>query len=310
MMLDVVSLVDRLVPGLLRGSRQSVACVCTTHPKYLVFDDDTTRPACVVEFGDGDRLARTDQILTALRSRMAGAVPRSLFCGSTPPESAVHIQEGLPGVPWFRVADLIATPEAWRMLLARAVTTMLRLHAATRTVPGWVGTVNIGAELDRQAAQCGTNGTQLSDSVLRRIDAWRPGLHSAGEMRAVWQHGDFSLNNLLVSSDSISIIDFEEFGGTLAPLHDAFGLALSVTLSQDRGCPLSRSECVAQCLERARFDEQVEREHLAPLLMHHLLWRINQCHGIDRRARLRDTLCDWTGELAETPEVFFSPILI
>jgi hypothetical protein len=306
MILDIVPLVDRLVPGLLHGDRRSVACVCTTRPKFLVFDDDATHPKCVVEFGDRDRLTRTDRILSELGSRMAAIVPASLFCGPIHNGTVVHIQAGLPGVPWFRVSDGVATPQAWRTLLARAVATMVRLHEATREVPAWNGTVNIGCGLDRQATLCSRNGTALSRDVLQRIQEWRPALTEAGPVRGCWQHGDFSLNNLLVSADSIAIIDFEEFGGTDVPLHDAFGLALSVPLSQDGRCPLSIRECIAESVERARLDEGIEAAHLPSLLMHHLLWRINQCHAIDRRSRLRETLRGWAHALADAPEVFFA----
>ena len=64
-------------------------------------------------------------------------------------------------------------------------------------------------------------------------------------MRVVLAARRLSLNNLLVSETAVSVIDFDEFGGTLVPLHDAFGLALSVPLSQSDSCPLSFAECVA-----------------------------------------------------------------
>jgi hypothetical protein len=107
-----------------------------------------------------------------------------------------------------------------------------------------------------------------------------------------------------VSDTAVSVIDFDEFGGTLVPLHDAFGLALSVRLSQSDHCPLSFADCIAQCVEPARQDEQVDTAYLPGLLMHHLLWRINQCHGLERRAPLKRTLLGWVVELAETPSAF------
>ena len=103
MMLDVAALVDRLLPGLLHGDARSVACICTTRPKYLVFDDDEAHPRCVVEFGEGDRLCRTDRVLKELGARINGTVPASLFCGSVHNGTSVHIQAGLPGVPLRKV---------------------------------------------------------------------------------------------------------------------------------------------------------------------------------------------------------------
>ena len=304
MMLDVAALVDRLLPGLLHGDARSVACICTTRPKYLVFDDDEAHPRCVVEFGEGDRLSRTDRVLKELGARINGTVPASLFCGSVHNGTSVHIQAGLPGVPWSRVSDALETPAEWRVLIRRAVAAMLRLHAAARQVGAWNGTINLGYELRRQAALCAHNGTALAPAVLQRLETWTSSRRVSTPIAAVWQHGDFSLNNLLVASEAVSIIDFEEFGATQVPLHDAYGLALSVPLSQEQRCPLTVQDCIVECVRPAVKDEGIEPALAAPLLMHHLLWRINQCEGLARRARLRVKLLEWLHQFAEAPELF------
>jgi hypothetical protein len=183
---------------------------------------------------------------------------------------------------------------------------LLHLHAATRHVEAWTGYLHVGAELDRQAALCERNGGTLSARVLDRVREWSASVDVTSARHGCWQHGDFSLNNLLVGSDSLAIIDFDEFGGTLVPLHDAFGLALSVRLSQ-ADCPLSPQECISLGVTPARFDEGVTVADLPPLLMHHLLWRINQCHGLERRAALRGTLLEWVDQLVDAPQMFFGP---
>src|SRR5919108_4905192 len=134
-MLEVVPLVRQLLPGLLQRGRPSVACIRTTRPKYLVFDNDSTRPACVVDFGPADRLLRVDRILSELHHRVLGGVPRSLCCSPWRDRMYVHIQEGLPGTPWFRVADRPTTISHRRRLLGRAGTAMLALHPANGEGP-------------------------------------------------------------------------------------------------------------------------------------------------------------------------------
>jgi hypothetical protein len=304
MMSEVVPAVRQLLPGLLSQSRPTVACVCTTRPKYLVFDRDPDRPACIVEFGAADRLLRTDRILSEISARMPLSVPASLCCSSWRNGTYVHVQQGLGGVPWFRVADRMAGASAWRSLLERAATAMLDLHAATRQVAAWQGNLHAGAELRSQAALCERNGYPLSPALRGRIKTWSASIDAAGLRHGCWQHGDFSINNLLVAPASLAIIDFEEFGGTLVPLHDAFGLALSVHLSQ-HGCPLSLQDCIRPVIARARIDEAVETDDLPGLLMHHLLWRLNQCHGLERRAALGLALLEWAHTLASDPRQFF-----
>jgi hypothetical protein len=300
----VISLVDQLVPGLLQRDA-SVACVCTTRPKYLVFNEKARQPACVVEFGPPERLMRVDEILSELHPRFPGGVARPLCCTPWRNGTYVQIHEGLSGMPWFRLSDGLAAADDWRALIDRAVTAMLRLHAATRDVPNWGGRVLAGAELRRQATLCSQDGSLLSDRVLQRVREWSHKLDAAGPMTSFWQHGDFSLNNLLVSAETVSVIDFDEFGGTLAPLHDAFGLALSVPLSQSR-CPLSLAECITLSVEPARQNEGIDAAYLPALLMHHLLWRINQCRGLERRTPLRHILLAWVADLADAPETFLS----
>jgi hypothetical protein len=53
----------------------------------------------------------------------------------------------------------------------------------------------------------------------------------------------------------------------------------------------------------------VATEHLPGLLMHYLLWRINQCHGLERRAVLCRILLGWVEELASAPETFLGDLM-
>jgi phosphotransferase family enzyme len=308
-MLDVVPAVRRLVPGLLTHPQPSVACVYTTRPKYLVFDGSAHHPACVVEFGDMQRLAQVQKVLDTLSPLMPGTVPASLGCATWEGGGAIHVQQGLPGIPWFRVSDGIRSPSAWQTLVERACHELAAFHEAVRAEPAWTGLVYPGMELRRQAMLSLFRGVALSARVLRRVEEWSADADRDGAIRSCWQHGDFSLNNLLVSPDSLAIIDFDEFGRTRVPLHDAFGLALSVPLSQEGLCPLSIADCVVRCVETLRRHQPLDRRLLPGLLLHHLLWRINQCDGLARRDALRRILLRWTDELARRPEGFLGDLV-
>jgi hypothetical protein len=307
-MREISALVDRLVPGLLGRGPRSVVCIWTTRPKYLVFEGDGTRPVCIVEFGPTDRLNRVHEVQSTLHARLPGRVPRSICCLPHLAGTAVRIQQGLPGVPWFRLADQLAGPADWEHLLDRALIAMHELHGAIRDVPAWSARVDLGSELALQAAEIEMGEVQLSPLVRRRVSDWAHTLERLGPVRAVRQHGDFAINNLLVSSGSVAIIDFDEFGHTVMPLHDAFGLALSLPLSQGGSWPIPRARCIARCVQQALADGDLQAEHLPGLLMHHLLCRINLCRGIERRAPLRETLLAWTNELAEEPLVFLADV--
>ena len=299
MMLDIEPLVREMAPGLLAGRSASVACIATTRRKYLVFDAGApARPVCVVEYGDRARLQRTAHVLRLLSARLPGMVPAVISCAAGPDGDWVLIQQGLEGVPWFRVADTIHSAAGWRSLLERSLDAMITLHTATRSAPTWTATIDLGEEITVQAAYAAKTDVPLSKDALRLINEWRrTGGHALPSFR---QHGDFSLNNLLVGRDTLAIIDFDEFGETAVPLHDAFGLALSFVLTQDVP-PLPRADVIRECVRRARVEENVDASLLPGLLLHHLVFRINQCYGLYRRARLRTTLLGMLEELAANP---------
>jgi hypothetical protein len=234
-------------------------------------------------------------------------VPATLRCAHWKEGTSVHVQQGLPGTPWFRLSDQLTSREAWMAFLERASAVLASFHAAVGEVPAWVGLVYPGMELRRQAMLGRFRGVSLSEVVLQRIEQWSVEADRGGALNGCCQHGDFSLNNLLVSPHSIAIIDFDEFGRTRVPLHDVFGLALSVRLSQGDRCPLSTRDCIRLCVTAARADD-VRREAMPALLMHHLLWRVNQCDGLERREPLRRALLRWTEELAANPELFLGEL--
>jgi len=303
MILDIVPIVEKMAPRLLHGAEASVACVSTTRPKYLVFRHGRDAfPVCVVERGESRRLTRTEHVLSTLSAALPGTVPAVISSGTASDGGFVLIQEGLPGVPWFRVADHMASESDWRRLLARSIDTLNALHAAIRAVPSWNGSVDLAVELARQATRATQNGVSLSATLWRRVREATEAKHRP--LESWWQHGDFSLNNLLVDDAGLGIIDFDEFGRTMMPLHDAFGLALSFVLSQPRASVLSRSALISECITRSADGTQIDPALRPGLLLHHLLVRINDCHGSTRRAPLRRTLLDWAEQLSETPKGF------
>ena len=299
MLIDVLPLVRELVPGLLRHPRPSVACVRTTHQKYLVFDGDASRPACVVEIGDEIRLRRIHSVLTALHPLCPREVPRSLACAAYGAGEVVHIQEGLSGLPWFRLFESLTTPAEWNALLNRAIDAMQRLHGATAVVPSWAGPVDLAAALahEARAFRPGKESPLLDEAIAQCVDR----LCGVEPIPAVAQHGDFSLNNLMVAADGIAVIDFEEFDLTRVPLHDAIGLGLSFSMSQDDRCPISVRDCVERCIGGAEAIAGIDADVLRALLLHHLVWRINQSRGQAARTWLRGTLIRIAEAVAVAP---------
>jgi hypothetical protein len=282
---EIPDLINELVPGLVDGCHVSVACVRTTRPKYLVFGAATDRPACVVQFGPTDAMEREHHVLTSLHPVVPELVAAPLACAVWRGAFSAQVQSGLPGVPWFRLTDRIRSAQAWGSLGQRAQTALACFHEAVRRVPEWNGTVQAGEELRRQTMLCELNGIHLSGQTHESIDATAELLDSLGRRRHFHQHGDYCINNLLVSRFGIAVIDFEEFGGTMMPWHDEIGLALSLNeLSPQGARPLSEAVCAVPMPEYVEWPKPTESDVFRGFILHHLLWRINQC--IDRPTRM------------------------
>jgi phosphotransferase family enzyme len=305
LILAIPDLISRLVPHLFRGSSVSVACVRTTRPTFLVFGADELRPACIIQFGPKQEMERAHNILGRLHGLLPGMVAEPLVCQPWRERTYVSVQAGLPGIPWFRLANKFRSAGAWAELRGRAVAVLRRLHAAVREVPEWSARVNLAKELRGQVTLCAERGQKFSSRAQDGILYWSESLETLTDLPYFWQHGDFCLNNLLVSSDQLAVIDLEEFGRTSVPLHDEFGLALSVNaLAREAGLGVPLVEDLRACHGASVLKNALGPEHLPGLFLHHLLWRINQCHRWPTRARIRTALVALVEQFAANPRSF------
>jgi Phosphotransferase enzyme family len=290
MILHLAEILHEALPGRFDRRQLSVAALSATHPKFLVFDRDRSRPACVVEMGPVAQMRRHHEVLLALHARIPSLVPEPLACTQWDLGSAICVQGGLPGLPWFALRREYRGARQWQMLLEHAVRALCLFQMAARCEREWTATVHPGDALRSQARACADAGLTFDPAVISLVMRRAERLDDLGAVDSQWQHGDFSLNNLLVSPESVGIIDFDEFGETSMPLHDEFGLALSMRLSQDGACELPWSSCLGTCVryaaERGRYDELT----VEGLLLHHLLWRIRRSLASPARKGLRQSL--------------------
>ncbi len=267
-------------------------CIRTTRPKYLVFANDASQPICVAQFGGKDELERLHTILGRLHGKLPNLIAEPLALALWRDNIYIHLQTGLPGTPWFRIVDRYRSRESWNQLSALAYEVLGQLHRAISSFPDWVCLIHLGDELRLQAKLCMEGGVSLSNSTQDWIERCAESLDGMGELSCFWQHGDFCLNNLLVSPSRIAIIDFDEFGHTVMPLHDRISLGLSLHERAPLGtwsAPLMEGSNTSPKLE-CEESLVVEEQRLQGLYMHYLLWRINQCQGWPTRARVKAVL--------------------
>jgi hypothetical protein len=220
----------------------------------------------------------------------------------------VHVQAGLPGVPWFRLQQNVRDLSAWLSLRTRALATLRRLQETVAGNPAWCMAVEPGVELRRQFGIAHDCGHALAETIAARVERSAMSLDALGFRTWPWQHGDYCFNNLLVSDDRLGLIDFEEFGGTSMPLHDEFSLAFS---SQDfmgrlASAP-SLQEQLAACIGERLARNALPGQCVEGLLFHHLLWRLNQCTSRPRRAAIALRLLRDLNDFAAAGDFTFTP---
>jgi phosphotransferase family enzyme len=290
MILRVADVLDDALPGRFDVRHLSVAALSATHPKFLVFERDRSRPACVVEMGPIAEMRRHHEVLMVLHARIPTIVPEPLACTQWDLDTAICVQGGLPGLPWFALRREYHGARQWQKLLEGSMRALCLFQMAARGERDWVTPVHPGDALRVQARACVDGGVAFDPAVIPLVMRRAERLDDCGVMASQWQHGDFSLNNLLISPGSAGIIDFDEIGETSMPLHDEFGLALSMRLSQEGACDLPWSSCLDACVrypaERGGYDDQT----VEGLLLHHLLWRIRRSLASPARAALRESL--------------------
>jgi hypothetical protein len=300
---QIPDLLASLLPERFGGAAMSVVRVQTTRPLFLVFLPGGSHPACVVQVGDRAALQRLHSTLTTLHHRLPDLIPASLACASLPDDTSVHVQAGLPGTTWFRIRDRLDGAADWSSLTDRASVALRRLHAATRASAEWRCSVSPASVLRSQWRACAARHPALTARVAPLVDVSAESFEQLGEVPWFWQHGDFCVNNLLVTRDQVAIIDFEEFGQTAMPLHDEFGLALSLrafNATGDHGMA-DLATVIRRCIRPTVARHQWIAAHLTGLFLHHLVWRINQCADRPGRAAACGDLVDLLNTFACAP---------
>jgi hypothetical protein len=270
----IKSLIIDLFPGQYNSRNElSVACVSTSNPVYLVFNRAEQYPAYVVRISKSEEIRTTHQITEKIYEFVGDLSPQPLNLSKSG-KKYISVQKGLKGNPWFQITKKYSTTTQWNALKDRAVGTLNQFHNGINTSSYWGKPCKPGHELRQCYRQCIDSGTKLPSGISEQIDILSSQLDKLGTINTYPQHGDFSINNLIIEDDKIHIIDFEDFGMTYMPLHDQFTLALSHFQLSPKFAKTSLGNevnlCVIGHLELNRFSEK----HLSGFFLHHLLFRL------------------------------------
>lgn len=264
----------------------SIACISTSRPIYLVFDKNSGYPIYVVRKADDRAALQSHNIHTRLYKLVGNLVPQPIglyeFSGKK-----YDIQRGVKGAPWFQLKSRIYTEEARTQLEIRIWQTLEKFQVAIHSESkNEIKNLQPHQELRKVREAYQSSREILSVKLEKLVERAVYDLSRSPTCPSIPQHGDFCLNNLIVDTNHITVIDFEDFSITNMPMYDHFTLALSLPSCSDEPDMAAATFKQASIVGAARtlgIPEDIVRWHF----LHHLLLRLGPWSSGEKRAPYR-----------------------
>lgn len=284
----------------------SVACLATTNPVYLLFSRSSESPDYVVRVTPAGQNC-THDIGVVLHHAAGSLVPEPLGLIQQHGQR-FSVQKGVAGMPWFQIAHKFSGAERWQALRAITTDTLQKFHQRiSLALPDERLLIEPCQEL-RSAYQVFRQVQQQApDGLKARMEQYETALASLGEIYGIPQHGDFSLNNLIIQEDpeQVTVIDFEDFNLTQMPLYDEFTLALSFHSAAPGPVKPELSEELLYCIETSAAGAGYNRQVIEGLFLFHLLSRLGHWSLGIKRQPYRQWLLILLEQFIHNPKAFF-----
>lgn len=304
-MFQIESLIKAMLNDTSVSTKYSIACISTTNPVYLVFSSNSPFPEFVVRRADADTSKQDYQLNKCLYEATGGLVPEPIGLY----EHGGHVfsvEKGVQGRPWFQLAGTVRTVGEWENIRKAALETLHQFHAGVARVSQWTSEVQPG-KLLRSAYKEFCNFQGHRDHALAdAVDSYLPELDSLGCWTGVWQHGDFSLNNLLFEESSVTVVDLEDFGITTLPLYDEFTLALSLNTLAPSRVSSSLAVELGICTGSIKHQCSFRRRTVQALFLCHLLIRLGSWSSAEKRQPYRQKLLRLLEDYVKDPDAFIN----
>ncbi len=305
MISDLAVYAERLTQGLIQAKNSSIICIKTTHEVFLIFDEDDTKPACAISFGNKERMQHLYYVLKLLNKALPQNTPHILAFSEIANGRYILIQSGVAGTPWFQISRRINKSSDWLIIFTRSLKALRQLQSTVRSIPEWNKKISLGDELLRVLTACQHLG--FSDITIEQVMSYSQSLKEIGEINCFNQHGDFCLNNLIFTDQSVNIIDYDEFGLTSMPYHDEFLLAHSIIDVSKGKTGSYPGDLLEYFLDREYYDGLNSPEILQGLYIYHLLYRLLQADSLEQRKYLKPMLIDTINNFLEQPDRYLPP---
>lgn len=285
-----------------------VSFVHCTQPTFLVFVPGQVYPLYVIVAGPHDSLVRTHGLLEKLYAEMPGTFARPHGVCRYVNDTWLMIQSGLPGIPWFRMGEQLPRKSDWLNLRRRAVRQLNAFHEVVSQNPDWVDeSITFSNGLRTLADACQDTLRPLGAPACRLIENAVHTLEQLGPVRAVWQHGDFVLNNMLADGQQFGLIDLVDFGKSSVPLLDNFSLAISVhRLASAHVNWHDPLEDIAACVSESSVSSGYTPNQKLAFYVYYLLSAIHETLVHPRRIAVRAAYLEQLNQLTQDTSRFLT----
>lgn len=266
-------------------SELSMACISTSRPIYLVFNDKHDHPTFVIRELSSHREFQAHQVHCYLYHLVGSLVPRPLglcnYAGHT-----YDIQQGVKGSPWFQIKSKFCTEDSRARLERRLWQTLSDFQSAITADSANETSLRPHEEL-RQVFEQHKETEQQSDTELDTLVEFAINqLSTMPNCRPSSQHGDFCLNNVIIDKSHVTVIDFEDFAITKMPLYDHFTLALSLPSCSPEAHKAVEVISTVQIIDAAK-KLGIPLGAIKWHFLHHILLRLGPWSTGEKRSRYR-----------------------
>ena len=273
----------------IRLADYSVACISTTRPIYLVFGHDADHPAYVIRRLADDHDFHTQQVHKYLYQLVGKRIPEPVGIFEHA-QQKYDIQHGVKGAPWFQIKSKFRTETARAQLEARLWQTLVDFQSAiTACNANETNTIQPHDELSRAFSEYQKIEQTENAELVKLVESAVSDLSGVPGCFAIPQHGDFCLNNLIIDTSHITVIDFEDYEITAMPMYDHFTLALSLpSCSEEPNLAVNafKDTQIAATAEKLGIGASAIRWHF----LHHILLRLGPWSTGEKRAKYRTWL--------------------
>tara|TARA_R110000823_G_scaffold24467_6_gene72734 strand:- start:2500 stop:3417 length:918 start_codon:yes stop_codon:yes gene_type:complete len=274
-----------------QANRYSTACISTSRPIYLVFGENSDHPEYVIRKLDSSNDFHSNQIHNKLYQLVGNIVPEPVGIYEYSGQK-YDVQRGVQGSPWFQIKSRYRTNTTQQHIEERMWKTLNEFHERT-CIKGdssiKAGFLQPHKELHQALLGYKSTGETLTNEIEDLVSKAINDLSKIQDCSSIPQHGDFCLNNLIIDSSHITVIDFEDYSITTMPMYDHFTLALSLPSLGDK--PLNASKVFKQkhLIDAAKYlgiPSEVIKWHF----LHHLLLRLGPWSTGEKRMSYRTWL--------------------